>query len=422
MSFNGSGTYNLPAGQPVVTGTVISSPTFNTLTSDLATALTNTVCKDGQSTPSANLPMGGFKLTGLGAASASTDSARLSTVQNSQGQLLGTIAGTNTITAQATPTLTAYASGQTFRFPPAGTNTGATTINIDSLGAKNIFYNGSALGGGEIPASGMVTITYDGTQFNLTASAAAGSSPFSDATAIVKNSVDATKLIKLSAASVTTGTTRTYTGPDANGTIVLGTAYTNATLTLATARLLGRTTASSGAAEEITVSPSSALSGGVLTVGGITLGTPTASTSGTSIDYTSIASTVKRITGFLSGVSTNGTSELCIEIGDSGGIETTGYLSAATNGAGTCTTSTASFLLCNNPAAAAVTYSGMFILQNSNSSTFQWNEMGNLSRSDGFVNTSGGRKATSAALDRVRFTTALHTDTFDAGEVNIATE
>lgn len=48
MSRNGSGTYTLPAGQPVVTGTTISSTTFNTLTSDLASALTTSVSSDGQ--------------------------------------------------------------------------------------------------------------------------------------------------------------------------------------------------------------------------------------------------------------------------------------------------------------------------------------------------------------------------------------
>lgn len=48
MARNGSGTYNLPAGQPVVTGTTISSTTFNTLTADLATALTQSISADGQ--------------------------------------------------------------------------------------------------------------------------------------------------------------------------------------------------------------------------------------------------------------------------------------------------------------------------------------------------------------------------------------
>ena len=76
MARNGAGTYNLPAGQPVVTGTVISSTTFNTLTSDIATALTASIANDGQTVPVANLPMGGFKLTGLGDATVANDAIR----------------------------------------------------------------------------------------------------------------------------------------------------------------------------------------------------------------------------------------------------------------------------------------------------------------------------------------------------------
>lgn len=82
MPRNGSGTYQLPAGQPVVTGTVISSSTFNTLTTDLANALTQSISKDGQTPATANLPMGGFKLTGLANGSASTDSITYGQVQS----------------------------------------------------------------------------------------------------------------------------------------------------------------------------------------------------------------------------------------------------------------------------------------------------------------------------------------------------
>lgn len=67
MSFNGSGTFNINStGQPVVTGSVISSTAFNALTADLGTGLSNAICKDGQSTPTANIKMGTFKITGLG--------------------------------------------------------------------------------------------------------------------------------------------------------------------------------------------------------------------------------------------------------------------------------------------------------------------------------------------------------------------
>lgn len=50
-------------------------------------------------------------------------------------------------------------------------------------------------------------------------SATAASAPFSDASALVKNSSDATKLLILSAASISTATTRTWTFPDVNGTV-----------------------------------------------------------------------------------------------------------------------------------------------------------------------------------------------------------
>ena len=82
MSYNGSGTFNInTAGQPVVDGTVISSSVFNALTADLGTGLTTAITKDGQTTPTANIPLGTFKITGLGAGTAATDAVRMSQLQ-----------------------------------------------------------------------------------------------------------------------------------------------------------------------------------------------------------------------------------------------------------------------------------------------------------------------------------------------------
>jgi hypothetical protein len=50
MSRNGSGTYTLPAGNPVVTGTAISSTWANNTLSDMATALSGSIAADGQTT------------------------------------------------------------------------------------------------------------------------------------------------------------------------------------------------------------------------------------------------------------------------------------------------------------------------------------------------------------------------------------
>lgn len=76
MPRNGSGTYSLPAGNPVVTGTTISSTTQNTTMTDVQNALTTSIASDGQTTPTANLPMGGFKHTGQGAGTTTGDSVR----------------------------------------------------------------------------------------------------------------------------------------------------------------------------------------------------------------------------------------------------------------------------------------------------------------------------------------------------------
>ena len=81
MSYNGSGTFVLnTTGLPYVTGTVISSTAGNALNNDLATGLTTAITKDGQTTPTANIPLGNFKITNLGAGTVASDAARLSQV------------------------------------------------------------------------------------------------------------------------------------------------------------------------------------------------------------------------------------------------------------------------------------------------------------------------------------------------------
>jgi hypothetical protein len=169
MSYNGSGTFLInTAGQPVVSGTVISSTAFNALTADLATGLSTAITKDGQTTITANIPMANYKFTGLGVGSGAADSANLSQVQSTAVKLLASVSGADTITAVGAPTVAAYAAGQMFYFVAAGANTGAVTINIDSLGAKNITRDGTtALAAGDIQSGEVCVIVYDGTQFQL---------------------------------------------------------------------------------------------------------------------------------------------------------------------------------------------------------------------------------------------------------------
>jgi hypothetical protein len=83
-------------------------------------------------------------------------------------KVLASVAGTNTITGTMTPDLGSYSTGMLVFFTPANNCTGATTINIDSLGAKSIVRgDGTALESGDLQASTIHAVVYDGTNFVL---------------------------------------------------------------------------------------------------------------------------------------------------------------------------------------------------------------------------------------------------------------
>jgi hypothetical protein len=162
-------------------------------------------------------------------------------------------------------------------------------------------------------------------------------------------------------------------------------------------------------------------SGAVL---GITSGTAVASTSGTSIDFTSIPSWVKRITVMFQGVSTNGTSNLQIQTGDSGGVETSGYTSnpiQLTGGTNVGVSITSGFGITSSNAAAA-TISGHAVLTLIDSGA-TWIFSSNTAYTATAIYVSSGTKALSPGpLTTVRITTVNGTDTFDAGSINILYE
>lgn len=65
MSRNGSGTYNLPAGNPVVSGSTITSAWANTTLTDIASALTGSLASDGQTPASGDLNMGNNQIKSM---------------------------------------------------------------------------------------------------------------------------------------------------------------------------------------------------------------------------------------------------------------------------------------------------------------------------------------------------------------------
>lgn len=146
--------------------------------------------------------------------------------------------------------------------------------------------------------------------------------------------------------------------------------------------------------------------------------TEIATTSGTSADFTGIPAGTKRITVMFVGVSTNGTNDLVLTIGDAGGLETSGYSSGATNFSAT-TTSTAAFVLSRN-VAAGDTRSGSVTLTLEDASDFTWVSTGILLRIGTSLELSTGSKALSAELTQL--SVSAGGDTFDAGAINVLYE
>jgi hypothetical protein len=156
-----------------------------------------------------------------------------------------------------------------------------------------------------------------------------------------------------------------------------------------------------------------------------TSATAVASTSGTAIDFTSIPSWVKRITVMFDQVSTNGTSYPMIQIGDSGGVEITGYAAGSSMlFSGTASSNFTTGFTIRNDAVASVILHGFITINLFSSSSNTWVAGGVIyaPTPSAYLAVVSGSKSLSATLDRVRITTVNGTDTFDAGSVNIMYE
>lgn len=154
----------------------------------------------------------------------------------------------------------------------------------------------------------------------------------------------------------------------------------------------------------------------------IVLQTAVAAASQTSIDFTGVPSWANRITITPAGLSTNGTSVIIVQIGDSGGIETTAYVSTSVNTSVTAlghTSATAGFILTAPTAATDIASGGMVLNRVSGN---LWTASSTVKRNTTDMCIAAGDKTLSDVLDRVRITTVGGVNTFDAGSVNIAWE
>jgi len=129
--------------------------------------LENCVTLDGQTTPSANLPMGGFRHTNTGAATSRTSYGRVAEIQDGTIWKAASPGGTgDAMTGTVTPAPSAYTAGMIVQIIAPGTNTVTTpTININALGAKTIRKHQAALVAGDITSGDTLWLVYDGTYF-----------------------------------------------------------------------------------------------------------------------------------------------------------------------------------------------------------------------------------------------------------------
>ena len=146
-------------------------------------------------------------------------------------------------------------------------------------------------------------------------------------------------------------------------------------------------------------------------------------TTNTSLDFTSLPSWIKKITVMFNGVSLSSTAQILVQLGDSGGIESTSYVSSSAQArdalASIGGTSTAGFLIYQGSGGGNNATGIMTICLISGTTWISSHSASNTAASSGI--SGGGTKTLSDTLTQIRIT-STSTDTFDAGSVNLLLE
>ena len=222
MSRNGSGTYNLPAGNPVVSGTTITSSWANTTMQNIADGLTQSVASDGQTPMSGALNMGNNKVISVSdptnaqdAATKSYTDAAITTATSALSATYLTRANNLSDVASATTSrtnLSAAKSGANSDITSITGLTTALTVAQGGTGATTLTANNVLLGNGTsapqtvAPSTSGNVLTSNGTTWTSTANTGA-------AKAWVNYKGTATRGINasLNVSSVTYNSTGSYT-------------------------------------------------------------------------------------------------------------------------------------------------------------------------------------------------------------------
>lgn len=150
-------------------GTKIVADRHDTHDQDIATGLNQAINKDGSNAFTGAANLGSQKITALADGTAHTDGVNAGQIQDGGLIFQATDSGSaNTYAIALTPAVTAYVAGQVFYFKAANASSGASTLNVNALGAKNIKKkNDQDIAAGDIEQNAIVSVIYDGTSFQM---------------------------------------------------------------------------------------------------------------------------------------------------------------------------------------------------------------------------------------------------------------
>ncbi len=202
MSRNGSGVYSLPAGNPVVTGTVISTTWANNTMNDLASAMTDSVAADGQTPMTGPLNLNSNKIVNLANATLTGDAVNYG--QFSTPTFTGAVVCSSTLTVTGATILSSTLAV-----------TGDTSISGNGTIAGNLAVNGT--GQVKLPngttAERSATPTVGSVRYNTTLQQFEGYSTYSGQTiSSITNSTTTATLTTAANHNLTTGTFVTVSG------------------------------------------------------------------------------------------------------------------------------------------------------------------------------------------------------------------
>ena len=150
-------------------GTKIVADRHDTHDQDLATGINSCINKDGSNAMTGAMNMGSQKISSLADGVAHTDAVNAGQIQDGGLIFQATDSGSaNTYAIALTPAVTGYVAGQVFHFKAANASSGASTLNVNALGAKNIKKkNDQDIAAGDIEQNAIVSVIYDGTSFQM---------------------------------------------------------------------------------------------------------------------------------------------------------------------------------------------------------------------------------------------------------------